>query len=396
MPSIDGMAGVISRLDGPDITVRKDRCVLVRNRNAGCTRCAEACTSGCISFSDGGLHVDQGKCIGCGTCATVCPTCALEAHNPNDAQLLDDCLKAFDSDGCRVCIGCAELLDRAQGLYDPTKVVRVECLGRVEESLLTALVQAGARDISLACGTCASCMHRSGFDVAERVCGTQRVLLEAWGMQADVRISHKMPSYARLGRKGYDPFKRAAFAKDRRSVRDAGFRVAKGMLDDASGNTETTSEDEGRYAKVMADGTLPHFLPDRRERLLDSLAALGEPEDVMMATRLWGHVVIDVDACVSCRMCATFCPTGAIAKFEDADGTFGVEHYPGDCVKCRCCVNICPAHALTLSEEVFAVDMLAGMADRYEMKPVEHPKGKADSIWRTARTFTRCTQVFER
>ena len=47
-------------------------------------------------------------------------------------------------------------------------------------------------------------------------------------------------------------------------------------------------------------------------------------------------------------MCATFCPTGAIAKFDDADGTLGVAHTPGDCVKCGSCGDVCPAGAITL------------------------------------------------
>ncbi|MFR5091297.1 MAG: 4Fe-4S binding protein [Adlercreutzia equolifaciens] len=55
--------------------------------------------------------------------------------------------------------------------------------------------------------------------------------------------------------------------------------------------------------------------------MLDALAQLGEPEGDKLETRLWGAVVIDGTKCVSCRMCATFCPTGAIAKFDDADGT---------------------------------------------------------------------------
>ena len=46
-----------------------------------------------------------------------------------------------------------------------------------------------------------------------------------------------------------------------------------------------------------------------RERLLNNLATLGEPQDIMIETRLWGHVIIDPELCSSCQMCATFCPT---------------------------------------------------------------------------------------
>lgn len=146
----------------------------------------------------------------------------------------------------------------------------------------------------------------------------------------------------------------------------------------------------------MEDGTLPHFIPDRRELLLNSLSSLGEPQDVMIETRLWGHVIIDPEKCSSCQMCATFCPTGAISKFTDEDGTFGVEHFPGDCVKCRCCTDICPQQALTLSDEVFAVDLLSGAVERYEMKPLAHPVDDPHQIWRTMKDLLGCDQVYER
>ena len=120
----------------------------------------------------------------------------------------------------------------------------------------------------------------------------------------------------------------------------------------------------------------------------------------MIATRLWGHVIIDVDVCQSCQMCATFCPTGALRKFGTDDGSgeeFGVEHYPGDCVKCRLCETICPAHAIELSDEVFAVDMLAGCTDRYVMHPKKIRKGGAHTIVEVQRSFISGTdQVYER
>ena len=100
----------------------------------------------------------------------------------------------------------------------------------------------------------------------------------------------------------------------------------------------------------------------------------------MSSTRACGHAAIDPEKCTSCQMCATFCPTGAIRKWKAEDGTFGVEHYPGDCVKCRCCEDICRTNALWLSDEVFAVDLLSGAVDRYEMAPLKNPPNDPDSI----------------
>ena len=74
-------------VDSGAIRVHRERCAKVRNRNVDCLKCAAACTSGCLSLDDGELVIDASKCVGCGTCATVCPTCALESLNPSDAEL---------------------------------------------------------------------------------------------------------------------------------------------------------------------------------------------------------------------------------------------------------------------------------------------------------------------
>lgn len=137
MARLTDMLGLISKLQSPKITVHQERCVLVRNGNADCLRCAQACTAGCIAYDGESLTVSPERCIGCGTCATVCPTCALEAHHPGDAALLAACQQAGALMEGVVPIGCGQLLDQAAGRYDEEKIVRVECLGRVDESLLT-------------------------------------------------------------------------------------------------------------------------------------------------------------------------------------------------------------------------------------------------------------------
>ncbi len=72
-------------------------------------------------------------------------------------------------------------------------------------------------------------------------------------------------------------------------------------------------------------------------------------------------------------MCATFCPTGAISKFDEKDGTFGVLHFPGDCVKCASCRDVCPEGAIILLDEVKPRYLMGGETHRYVMKkrPVE-------------------------
>ena len=395
MPSISTMLGLISQLESPFITVHQERCILVRNRNADCLRCAQSCTSGCIHYDGEELTISPEKCIGCGTCATVCPTCALEAHHPADADLENRAITAMRAASGHACIACGQLLDAAAGLYDAEKVVRVECLGRVEDSLVTTLVANGAHDVSLVRGKCESCDHTTGWECAKAVVETEKRLLETWKSDAVVKLTHKLPGSMRATQSSYNKAKRALFAEDRKELLDLGAKAADATVKDALG-VEDEPEPSARYMKVMEDGTLAHFVPDRRARLLDALAEIGEPSDVDIATRLWGHVVIDQEKCTSCRMCATFCPTAAITKFQDPDGTFGVEHYPGDCAKCRCCEEICPAGAIEVRDDVNARSMLEGRVERFEMEPPIVERDQPHAIWHTMRTMMKTDQVYER
>lgn len=353
-------------VDSGAIRVHRERCAKVRNRNVDCLKCAAACTSGCISLEDGELVIDASKCVGCGTCATVCPTCALESLNPSDAELKAACLRAVRGD--EVVIACSQMEAALGDLLVPGAAASVVCAGRVDESLLAGLAADGIGRVTVLCGDCDHCAQRHGRDTAELVTETARQVLGAWGNDLEVVVTDVPPVsvLASGADEAAGEVARAAYFAQERSclpIREAeGVRVGSSAGEDAP-------KHPAHSLHVMKDGTLPHFIPDRRERLLDALAQLGEPAGGKLATRLWGAVVIDGTKCVSCRMCATFCPTGAIAKFDDADGTLGVTHTPGDCVKCGSCRDVCPADAITLLDAVPASWLTGGNRHRYTMTP---------------------------
>lgn len=417
MPNYQDMIHRVGKLDGDFITVHHERCVLVRNCNADCLRCAKVCTSGCISFDGEELSIDTSRCIGCGSCATACPTCCLEAHHPNDAELLAACYNVAKAHDGHVCIACANAEGMENIKNSTSDVARVECLGRIEESLLMNLAAAGF-SVTLVHNRCRLCPHVTGRRLLQEVLETREKLLDAWGVSAKCEVPHELPwlvcapdtdtdagidtdanadsdsSQQDLSCSNSQEQENIAQSYSEQPEKDP--NACGVRQENESSSNANHQEKELHFIKVMKDGTLPHFVPDRRERLLDSLAELGTPRDVILETRLWGHVIIDTETCMSCRMCSVFCPTGALARFDNEDGTFGVEHYCGDCIKCRECTTICPTGALVLSDEVKAQDLLTGLTDTYTMKPLEVVRSQAHTIRDMAKTYTGGTQVYER
>lgn len=435
------VGSAFAAVDSAAIRVHRERCAKVRNRNVDCLKCAAACTSGCISLEEGELIIDASKCVGCGTCATVCPTCALESLNPTDAELKAACLRAVrEGEAREVVIACSQMEKALGDLAIPDSMASVVCAGRVDESLLAGLAAEGVQRVTVLCGMCDCCAQRHGRDTAELVAETTRNVLAAWGNATEVVVTDVPPAsimadaapvHAALEardaffgceracppiRDEYDSVMNDSVANDfalsdsvgadfglpcvpapDESSRSAdafptGAPVPAAGSESAAPLSLSSPEAEaadttvgpgmrfywnsGHTRKVaahsmhvMKDGTLPHFLPDRRERLLDALARIGEPTEGKLESRLWGAVVIDGTKCVSCRMCATFCPTGAIAKFDEADGAMGVIHAPADCVKCGSCQDVCPADAITLLDAVPTTWLSDGSRHRYAMTP---------------------------
>ena len=428
----------LQALQSDHVHVCQERCLLVRNRNAECLRCAQACTSGCISYNEQTkmIDIDQARCVGCGTCATACPTCALEARDPNDTELLA-CLQGAltASASKRVAIVCEKA-----GIAQNECTVRLTCLGRIDESALIQLAAWGAREVTLTCGACNACEHKPGRTVVEEVCESANTLLGLWDGTMHVELKEVGPAAEPTGLPAQETradrtathgkiaqvdqqiqtacadrtATQSAIEQVNHLIQSAGAgKVAEhdtATRDGDRSNLSAEASDDKAAAtdqvdrqlkrlKVMADGTLPHFVPDRRERLLDALADLGEgPMDsqAMARTRLWGHVVIDTDKCTSCRMCATFCPTGAIVKFDAPDGTFGIDHYAADCVKCLCCQTICRSQAIVVEDTVPANVLVNAVPERHVMHPVRVPKGGVHSIMNSMRDLLGLPEVFER
>ena len=476
------MINLIDEMNSPLLAVEPQRCVLVRHRNGECLRCAAVCTTGAISLGEEGIVVSPEKCIGCGTCASACPTGCLTAANPTDEELFGAVEAALAAGGGQVAIACERAFAMASGnrmkrdscdatapSFVPGKIagatsdgrplVGVVCLGRVDESLLVEATARGARSIQLISGPCESCPHRCGGALSDEIIVSAETLLAALGTPSPIdriRLQHASDTQEILrlrptasaqddtnavnaatvadasgGTGCSDRASSAAAAMANASGLSGGSHQASSAANatataDASGDTGCpdrassadgiegglrkgmvdlnafdASEDclsesgypvapptgesqqdsrEPQFAHVQADGTLPHFVPERRLRLFNSLKALGTPAAPTVTTRLWGQITIDTELCRSCRMCTVFCPTGALTRFDAANDAFGVEHRSALCMQCRLCETICPEQAITVAEEVSADEFLSGKKFRFTMQPIGWNPGAEDSI----------------
>ena len=402
------MINLIDEMNSPLLAVEPQRCVLVRHRNGECLRCAAVCTTGAISLGEEGIVVSPEKCIGCGTCASACPTGCLTAANPTDEELFGAVEAALAENEGRVAIACERAFAMASGnrmkrdscdatapSFVPGKIagatsdgrplVGVVCLGRVDESLLVEATARGARSIQLISGPCESCPHRCGGALSDEIIVSAETLLAALGTPYPIdriRLQHASDTREILRLRPTASAQDDTNAVNAATVADAsedclsesGYPVAP-----PTGESQQDSR-EPQFAHVQADGTLPHFVPERRLRLFNSLKALGTPAAPTVTTRLWGQVTIDTELCRSCRMCTVFCPTGALTRFDAANDAFGVEHRSALCMQCRLCETICPEQAITVAEEVSADEFLSGKKFRFTMQPIGWNPGAEDSI----------------
>ena len=375
MAPAEDIISLIEKLENPNVAVEQSYCLKVRNRNSHCSRCVDACPAACISIRDNKVSFEAALCMGCLSCTAVCPTGALRPKRQTDAALYSAAADVLAATPGQIVFACEALANAAKGAYDERFLVKVKCVASIDVTALVHWASKGAEALILACGDCANCpMGEKCPGTAQRAVDTANLLLATWNSPARAKVVAKLPSNTRLTEElGYDPKRRGFFSDVRVEARKAAMDAGEVAMERALGGRK--EESIISKIKVGANGVLPLLDMPRRRRLLEALDALGEPADEMIGTDLFCQVVIDPEKCKACRICATFCPAGALFKFHTKSGKIGVKQKVRDCVGCRCCTEVCLHGALELYSEVFARDIAEGAVERYEMEqPSTEPR----------------------
>ncbi len=333
-------------------------CAHSRSAKAGCNNCIDTCSTGAISADGDHVRVEAQLCMGCGGCATVCPSGAMTHVYPrvsDSGRQLKTLLGAYrGAGGGDACILfhnagtsrdlIAQLGRRAQpgksgGLparVIPLEVHSVAALGI--DTLLGALAYGASQVVLLA-----NAQEADEYGAAvEKQMRHAQTIVNALGY-AGVHLKWLATEDAAvLEREVW------ALAPARTVAEPASFNLSQ----------------EKRSTLEFALEHLAWFAPAPQEEIaLDA----GAP---------WGQVKVNRDTCTLCMACVGACPVSALVDGREAPLLKFIER---NCVQCGLCANTCPEKAITLAPR-----LLLG------------PRAKAEQVLHEAVPFNcvRCGQPF--
>ncbi|MFR5828505.1 MAG: ferredoxin family protein [Adlercreutzia equolifaciens] len=304
--------------------------------------------------------------------------------------------------------GALGLKEKDAPALDEAMLVEAPCLGRVDESLIAAMAAYRSLDGTLVCAHCEGCEHEPGGTQVMDVIESAESLMSAFGSSFSVKFTDEMP--ARLTTTESALAARAERAAEKGTTAQAAQegadspatearrprppRLPRGRRLDTSANLAAEAVADGlgltddtpapKPMSPLPQGERPghplRFVPTRRTLLYNYLNRLGEPAADAVKNRVIGRVLIDTDACSSCRMCAVFCPTGALDKAEDGD-FWGLVHRPAACVQCRSCESLCPKSAITVDDTVPMDQFMGREAVLFSMEKPTWQANKPDSMY---------------
>lgn len=358
---LDRIVDILGHLQSPAIRVNPHQCTRVRHRRSTCTRCADACPTQAITWHES-LHVESVKCIDCGICATVCPTGALEAQAPSNAELLEQ-IRRRVSENRSVAFACPRYLETTRAA--PAQFVQVKCLGRLDESILFGAIAEGAPVITLLDGACADCPHAIGRTIAAQTAQRTNALLSAFGSARQVVFDARRLA---AGETAPSPAtttdglsRRAFFDFLRRETLKVTAATVSGVLNDQEASSATEAK--------LPVGGLPTRVPAKHQLLLNALRKIGKPVIAEWNGGIWAQFGF-TEKCNGCQMCAFFCPTGALTKIEQ-DGKLGVAFKLALCTNCRLCQELCYLDGVTLSPTVDLNQVVNDASDPFLMVDAE-------------------------
>ena len=294
------------------VEVDRPRCTRHRFARSTCRNCTSICPTGAIHWTETGLAVDGKSCSLCLLCTAQCPSEALRASDQGWAALLNDL-----SQHGRPVLGCRKHVTGAAH-------ARVPCLGQIASPKVLLLLDLLFPDgLQINLSLCHDCENAT----VPAVIKTTSDSLRAAGWVNRLKFIERpedldCPAPVLSRREMFGFFKK-------RSVRSAG-QVIERVL-------------ESSVARSYGDKTLPEV----HELLNRTINRLPESPLAMTAQALLQPALTISDQCSGCTGCVGVCPTGALEPAENhrAAPKYQVQR----CVACGLCASFCRRGAIEVT-----------------------------------------------
>ena len=301
---------------------RESICAHSRSEITGCSRCIDICSTQAISSDGDHVKVDPHLCMGCGACASVCPSGAMSFQYPRVAdrgaqmkQLLssyrhaggaDACIVFHDGNAGRALLACAA----AAGEGLPARALPLEAwhVASIGLDLLLPAIAFGASQVVVIAGDA----DREYVQALREQMAIGQTILAGLGYAG----THFSVIAARDGASLESAF--AALEPARSSAVPATFMLG----NDKRTAIEFAVEHLARHSPAPVDEiALPPGAP-------------------------FGEVRVDQDKCTMCMACVGACPESALMDGVDQPLLKFLER---NCVQCGLCESTCPEGAIALS-----------------------------------------------
>ena len=328
-------------------------CAHSRNEKIGCSACIDVCSTSAIRSdasrkaktkgqTAGGVIVDPYLCVGCGACATVCPSGAMSFAYPgtvDQGRRLRTMLAAYGHAGGR---NAALLIhSQAAGTALLDDLGRGASLSRRDRSLHGL----PARVLPVAV------WHTASIGIDLWLAAIAQGASQVWVMTT----AEEAPEYrqalqeqmavgqAVLTGLGYaGQHLRLLEVRDARDLHalDAALRCEPAQTV-ARAATFSVQADKRATLELAID----HLVAQAPQPVDEiALPAAGSP---------LGSLVVDTSRCTLCLSCISACPGNALADNPDKPQLRFVEK---NCVQCGLCAKTCPEDAITLQPRLWLAD----------------------------------------
>ena len=322
---------MIGEFEKPKFFAYKESiCAHSRSKKTGCNKCIEICSADAITSFGDIVKVDPHLCMGCGGCATVCPSGAMSYQYPlvsdRGAQLktlLNSYRVASKGQGATPIVlfhnatdGRDAIIALAKsGVGLPVNMLPLETWHVASTGLdvLLGAIAYGAGHVAvLAAGSEAP----EYVDALKTEMALGETILHALGF-AGSHFSLLALNDGVIGLQNIAPGETVPVP--------AGFNLS----NDKRSTLEFAIEHFMRHAKV-------------------------KPEQIVLpAKSLFGAVKVDKQKCTMCMACAGACPESALMDGGDVPQLKFLER---NCVQCGLCQQTCPENAISLVSRLLLTD----------------------------------------